>query len=250
MARVAIVTGAGRGIGRAIDDALNARGFDVAAVSLEDHPETVMSGESGRRRGYYCCDLTELSSHEPLLTRIAADLGEPTCLVNNAGVTSLSRGDMLDLTPEGYDRTLSINLRAGFFLTQAFARRLLARPAPAAPASIIFIGSANAEIIGENRPDYCISKAGVAMMAKLYAARLAAAGIAVYEIRPGVIRTDMTRPAQERYDALIAAGGIPMQRWGEAEEIGKVAAALAEGAIPYATGIHIDVGGGLHLHRV
>lgn len=246
MSRVAIVTGAGRGIGLAIAEALSEVGFAVARVSLEEAPEQPVPAGRG---AYYSCDLSELGEHERLLARIAGELGEPECLVNNAGVTSLQRGDLLDLAPESYDRTLGINLRAGFFLTQAFARRRLAR-APGGPGSIVFIGSANAEIIGENRADYCISKAGVAMMSKLFAARLAAHGIAVFEVRPGVIRTAMTQPAAAKYDALLADGGIPMGRWGEPGDVGRAVAALATGAIPYATGIHLDVGGGLQLHRV
>lgn len=253
MNRVAIVTGAGRGIGRAIADALVDVGFKVARLSLEAQPE---AGSIAPGTGaYYSCDVADLASHGRLIEQIAGDLGEPDCLVNNAGVSSLQRGDLLDLSPESYDRTLAVNLRAGFFLTQAFARRRLARAGSQVenevePGSIIFIGSANAEIIGENRADYCISKAGVAMMAKLFAARLAAHGIAVFEIRPGVIRTDMTAPAAAKYDALLANGGIPMGRWGEPSDIGRTVAALATGAIPYATGIHIDVSGGMHLHRV
>ncbi|CAN5222767.1 3-ketoacyl-ACP reductase [soil metagenome] len=249
MSRVAIVTGAGRGIGRAISDALVEAGFIVARVSQEAEP---LAGSIAPGTGaYYSGDVADLTAHARLIARIAEDLGEPDCLVNNAGVTSLQRGDLLDLSPESYDRTLAVNLRAGFFLTQAFARRRLARARDEVePGSIIFIGSANAEIIGENRADYCISKAGVAMMAKLFAARLAADGIAVFEVRPGVIRTEMTAPAAAKYDALLANGGIPMGRWGEPSDIGRTVAALATGAIPYATGIHIDVGGGLHLHRV
>jgi 3-oxoacyl-[acyl-carrier protein] reductase len=245
MTEIALVTGAGRGIGRAIADALAAAGFRVARVSLEDEPEGIPDGDV-----YYRTDVSRIEDHGALLDRIASDLGEPSCLVNNAGVTSLVRGDMLDLTPESYDRTLAINLRAGFFLTQAFARRRLARTMPGTRSSIVFIGSANAEIVGENRADYCVSKAGVAMMAKLFAARLAKDGIAVFEVRPGVIRTEMTRAAAERYDALIEAGGVPMGRWGEPQDIGSVVAALAIGAIPYATGIHVDVGGGIQLHRI
>jgi len=247
MSRVAIVTGAGRGIGRAIAQALAEAGFRVAAVSLEAEPD--YRGGLDDKGAYYSCDVADIAGHEGLLERVAAELGEPECLVNNAGVTSLARGDLLDMSPESYDRTLAINLRAGFFLTQVFARRHLARSA-GRPGSIIFIGSANAEIVGENRADYCISKAGVAMAAKLFAARLAAEGIAVFEVRPGVIRTAMTEPATAKYDSLLADGGIPMRRWGEPGDIGRTVAALASGAIPYATGIHIDVGGGLQLHRV
>lgn len=245
--RVAIVTGAGRGIGAAIAEALAAAGCVVARVSQEPVSEA-RHGPSDAG-AYYSCDVADLTGHDALIERIAVDLGEPECLVNNAGITSRQRGDLLDLSPESFDDTLSVNLRAGFFLTQAFARRRLAR-APGQPGSIVFIGSANAEIIGENRADYCISKAGVGMMAKLFAARLAADGIAVFEVRPGVIRTAMTAPATEKYDALLAAGGIPMQRWGEPSDVGRTVAALVTGAIPYATGIHIDVGGGLQLHRV
>ncbi|KRE09278.1 3-ketoacyl-ACP reductase [Bosea sp. Root381] len=247
MSRVAIVTGAGRGIGLAIAQSLADAGFAVARVSLEAEPEAIDGAEAAG--AYYPCDVAEIGGHAALLERIAADLGEPECLVNNAGVTSLQRGDLLDLGPDSYDRTLAINLRAGFFLTQAFARRRLAE-APGKPGSIVFIGSANAEIVGENRADYCISKAGVAMMGKLFAARLAGEGIAVFEVRPGVIRTAMTAPATAKYDALLAEGGIPMGRWGEPADIGRTVAALASGAIPYATGIHIDVGGGMQLHQV
>lgn len=247
MNRVALVTGAGRGIGKAIADALMQVGFAVARVSLENQRDEPLPGVDNG--AYYTCDVGDIDGHAALLARIAAELGEPECLVNNAGVTSLQRGDLLDLTAEGYDRTFAINLRAGFFLTQAFARRRLAE-APGRTGSIIFVGSANAEIIGENRADYCISKAGVAMMSKLFAARLAAHGIVVFEVRPGVIRTAMTAPATAKYDALLADGGIPMQRWGEPADIGRTVAALATGAIPYATGIHIDVGGGMQLHRV
>jgi 3-oxoacyl-[acyl-carrier protein] reductase len=241
--RVAVVTGAGRGIGLAIARTLAEAGFAVASVSREPCPP-IAGGRS------YEMDVAAIEGHAPLLEQIAADLGEPTCLVNNAGVTSLVRGDLLDLSPESYDRTLGTNLRAGFFLTQAFARRrLLASPA-SSPSSVIFIGSVNAEVVGIERADYCISKAGVAMMSKLFAARLAEAGVAVFEIRPGVIRTDMTRAATARYDAFVGAGGVPQRRWGEPEDVAAAVAALATGAIPYATGIHLDVAGGLQLHRV
>lgn len=249
MTEVAIVTGAGRGIGLAIARGLLDAGFAVARVSMEEQPQD-MPGTASGRHAYYCCDVSDIDGHARLIARIAADLGEPSCLVNNAGVTSLQRGDVLALTPESYDRVLTVNLRAGFFLTQTFARRLIAAPCRVKPASIIFMGSANAEIVGETRADYCISKAGVAMMSKVFAARLARENIAVFEIRPGIVHTDMTLPATERYDAFVAAGGVPMGRWGEPDDIARTVAALATGAIPYATGIHLDIGGGMQLHRV
>ena len=256
MADVAIVTGASRGIGKGIADALGQRGFDVARLGLEPETGITERAASGARSRHYQCDVSDIVAFDVILARIATDLGEPSCLVNNAGVTSLQRGDILDVSPESYDRTMGINLRGGFFLTQAFARRFLAQGSGDGKTkatfrgTVIFIGSVNAEIVGENRADYCISKAGVGMMAKLFAARLARSGLAVFEIRPGIIRTDMTRPATERYDALIADGLVPMGRWGEPEDVGETVAALACGALPYATGIHIDVGGGLQLHRL
>ena len=170
------------------------------------------------------------------------------CLVNNAGVTSHVRGDVLDLAPDSFDHVMAVNLRGTFFLTQAVARRMAARPTKAF-RSIVTIGSANAEIVGENRADYCMSKAALAMMSKIFAARLAPLGIAVFEVRPGIIRTAMTAPAAERYDGFIAAGGVPMGRWGEPADIAAAVAALARGNI-LPTGIAVDVGGGLNLHRL
>lgn len=244
---VAIVTGAGRGIGRAIALALSKAGYRVATVSRENgegRPDMVPPG--GR---YYQADIADIETHAGLFDQIGTDLGIATCLVNNAGITSKHRGDLLELQPDSYDATLGVNLRAGFFLSQAFAKRLIAAALPGLK-SLIFIGSANAEIVGENRADYCISKAGVGMMNKLFAARLAEHQIGVFEIRPGIIHTDMTTPAIPKYDPFIASGGVPLKRWGEPEDIAAVVVTLATGALPYTTGIHVDVGGGLQLYRI
>jgi 3-oxoacyl-[acyl-carrier protein] reductase len=203
----------------------------------------------GRRALYYRFDLADLDRHGDLLDQIEHDLGPLACLVNNAGVSSLVRGDLLELTPESFDRSVAINLRGTFFLTQAVARRMLAAASPDL-RSIVTISSANAEIVGENRGDYCMTKAALTMMNKLFASRLAEAGIASFEVRPGIIRTDMTAPAFERYDALIRSGGVPMRRWGHADDVGTCVATLACGGLPFATGTHVDVGGGLQLHRV
>jgi NAD(P)-dependent dehydrogenase (short-subunit alcohol dehydrogenase family) len=252
---VALVTGAGRGIGLAISGRLAQSGFKVAMASLEDRPDGLPSlgnqaeGEAVR---YYRFDLAELDSHERLLDNIQEDLGEITCLVNNAGVSSLARGDLLDLGPESFDRSVAVNLKGTFFLTQAVARRLVRRATSDNNLTrcIITISSANAEIVGENRGDYCITKAGLAMMTKLFAARLAEVGIAVFEVRPGIIATEMTLPATARYDQLIEAGIVPMRRWGKPDDVATTVATLARGDIPFSTGIHLDIGGGLQIHRV
>jgi 3-oxoacyl-[acyl-carrier protein] reductase len=247
MARMALVTGAGRGIGYAIGRALAAQGFDVALASLE--PEApALDGFGGRAR-YYPFDLADLGQHANLLDRIERDLGPVTCLINNAGVSSMARGDLLDLSPESFDRSVAVNLRGTFFLSQAVARRMLATSSEH-PRTLVTIGSVNAEIVGENRGDYCMTKAALAMMNKLFASRLAEAGIACFELRPGIIETDMTAPAFARYDPFIKAGGVPMRRWGQVEDIGTAVATLACGGLPYATGSHIDIGGGMQLHRV
>jgi 3-oxoacyl-[acyl-carrier protein] reductase len=251
---VALVTGAGRGIGLAISAELLHSGFKVAMASLEESPDC-WPGPSNVTRDasarYYQSDLADLTGHEGLLDRIEKDLGAITCLVNNAGVSSLVRGDLLDISPESFDRSVAVNLRGTFFLTQAVARRLVAAGHEGPPTrSIITISSANAEIVGENRGDYCITKAGLAMMTKLFASRLAGAGISVFEVRPGIIATRMTAPASDRYNQLIEAGGVPMRRWGTPDDVATAVATLARGDIPFATGIHLDIGGGLQIHRV
>jgi NAD(P)-dependent dehydrogenase (short-subunit alcohol dehydrogenase family) len=247
MARIALVTGAGRGIGYAIGRALAAQGFDMALASLE--AEAPALDAFGGRARYYPFDLADLGQHAGLLDRIERDLGPVTCLVNNAGVSSLVRGDLLELTPESFDRSVAVNLRGTFFLSQAVARRMLAAPSEHL-RTLVTISSANAEIVGENRGDYCMTKAALAMMNKLFASRLAEAGIACFEVRPGIIETDMTAPAFARYDPFIQAGGVPMRRWGQVDDIGTAVATLACGGLPYATGSHIDIGGGMQLHRV
>jgi NAD(P)-dependent dehydrogenase (short-subunit alcohol dehydrogenase family) len=251
---IALVTGAGSGIGLAISGRLLESGFKVAMASLEERPEGLLREMSLTREEmvrYYQFDLADLGSHEELLNTVRKDIGEVTCLVNNAGVSSLVRGDLLNLSPESFDRSVAVNLRGTFFLTQTVARSLVLQTSDGKlTRSIITISSANAEIVGENRGDYCITKAGLAMMTKLFASRLAGAGIAVFEIRPGVMATEMTLPAFERYNQFIEAGGVPMRRWGTPDDVAMVVATLARGDVPFATGIHLDVGGGLQIHRV
>jgi NAD(P)-dependent dehydrogenase (short-subunit alcohol dehydrogenase family) len=159
----------------------------------------------------------------------------------------------LELTSESFDRSVATNLRGTFFLTQAVARAMIARKATSETSryrSIVTITSANAEIVGLNRGDYCMTKAAVSMMSKLFAARLAQDEIHVFEVRPGIIRTDMTEPATETYDRFIENDGVPLKRWGTSEDIGTTVATIALGRLPFATGEVLNVGGGLHLHRV
>lgn len=253
---VALVTGAAGGIGRAIAQHLFDAGFHVALADRVPVPPLAgdLTGDTGRWMALHL-DLADLASHDGVLDRIEQAWGPVDCLVNNAGVTSLVRGDMLELTVESFDRSIGINLRGTFFLTQAVGKRMATAHSPLgeAPArwrSVITISSSNAEIVGDNRADYCISKAGLAMMNKLFASRLGEYGIGVYEIRPGIIHTDMTRPAIEKYDRLVAQGGVPMGRWGEPDDVASAVLALAQGHMNYATGIAIDIAGGLQLYRI
>jgi NAD(P)-dependent dehydrogenase (short-subunit alcohol dehydrogenase family) len=248
MRPVALVTGARRGIGRASCVALAQQGFDIIALDLEPCEETA---EAVAAAGGACVtdrlDIADIDAHAPLLAR----LGGIECLVNNAGVGALRRGDLLEVSPDSWDRAMAINARGTFFLTQAVARRMLAPEAPRrGPRSILCISSANATLVSPDRGEYCASKTAVSMIARLFALRLAEHDIAVHEIRPGVIRTDMTAPVAERYSQRIAEGLSPIRRWGEAEEVGRAIAALASGAIPFSTGDAFHLDGGLHMGRL
>ncbi|MGH8714830.1 MAG: 3-ketoacyl-ACP reductase [Casimicrobiaceae bacterium] len=253
----ALITGGGRGIGRAIGKALAAAGFDIAIVSVEKADEAAESladiRSLGRNALYVQQDIADVALHAALVEGICNRLGAIACLVNNAGVTSLRRGDMLELSAESFDRCVDVNLRGTFFLTQAVARAMVGADASGAVStyrSIVTITSANAEIIGLNRADYCMTKAGLSMASKLFAARLAQHAIHVFELRPGIIRSDMTAPASATYDRLIENDGVPLHRWGTPDDVGTTVATIALGRLPFATGEILNVGGGLHLHRV
>ncbi|MFI5012829.1 MAG: 3-ketoacyl-ACP reductase [Hyphomicrobiales bacterium] len=251
--RRVFVTGGRRGIGRAIAYAFAEAHYDVAINDLTDDAATreTLDGlaSRGAKAHFVQGDVGDLEGHEALIARAFEALGGLDVLVNNAGISVRKRGDMLEATQESFDRLMATNLRGPFFLTQAIARRWL-RETAAHPRSIINIASANAHMASIDRAEYCLSKAGVAMMTKLYAVRLAEAAIGVFEIRPGVIRTDMTAVASERYDRLIAEGLTPVRRWGEPEDIGGVAVALAGGQFHFSTGEIVHVDGGLHIARL
>jgi 3-oxoacyl-[acyl-carrier protein] reductase len=249
----ALVTGGRQGIGRGIALALARDGWDIVINDvIEDGAvaETLHAiGALGGQRAFVRGDVADLAGHAALVDAAFGCFGGVDALVNNAGVSVRTRGDLLDVAPDSFDRLMDINLRGPFFLTQTVARRWLTET-PRQARSIINIASMNSTIVAPDRAEYCLSKAGVSMMTQLFAVRLAEAGIAVFEIRPGVIRTAMTAVATARYDKLIAEGISPIRRWGEPADIGAVAASLASGGFHFSTGEVIHVDGGLHIARL
>jgi NAD(P)-dependent dehydrogenase (short-subunit alcohol dehydrogenase family) len=248
MKGTALVTGARRGIGKAIAVALAEDGFDVAVcdLALSDELMAVKSEieAAGCKAVAVAGDISALGDHSRIFNEAEAVLGPLTTLVNNAGVSVMSRGDLLDVSAESYDRCLRVNTRGTFFLTQEFSRRLLTVSSDA-HRSIVTVSSANAIAPSIARGEYCISKAGVSMMSKLFAARLSDDGIGVYEIQPGFIETEMTAPSKTKYDKLIAEGLTVIKRWGKPEEVARIALTLASGLLPYTSGQIIQADAGL-----
>ena len=254
MTKTAIVTGASRGIGHAIALALAEEGFDIAAVALPDADRMAELGRqvsaAGRRFETYELDLASLADHQAILDRIAGAFGHVECLVNNAGVSVLRRGDLLDVTADSYDRCFDVNTRGTFFWTQAVARRMAgAEAAPGTVRSIVFVTSSNAVAATVERGEYCMSKTAASMAARLFAVRLARHGIGVYEVQPGLILTEMTEPARAKYDALIEAGALVEPRWGRPDDVARVVRTMAAGLLPYTAGQEVRVDGGLLLTR-
>jgi NAD(P)-dependent dehydrogenase (short-subunit alcohol dehydrogenase family) len=251
--RTALITGASRGIGRATALALAQDGFDIAAVALPDADRmAALAAEieaGGRRFAAYALDLADLSAHASILDDIFTNFGAVHCLVNNAGVSVLSRGDLLDVSVESYDRCFDVNTRGTFFFTQAVARRMLQAIPGDWHRSIVFVTSSNAVAATVERGEYCMSKTALSMAAKLFAIRMAAHGVGVYEVQPGLILTEMTEPSKAKYDRLIADGVLVDQRWGQPEDVAKVVRSLAAGHLAYSPGQAIRVDGGLLLTR-
>lgn len=250
-APVALVTGASRGIGRAVAVALAQAGFDIAALSRSSaaRPDELPPHRRWQALG---ADIADVDGHDAIIQAVIGDFGRLDLFVSNAGIAPDQRRDILDTTPESYDRVMGTNLRGAFFLAQKAARCLVAckRFVDDAHPRMVFIGSVSASTSSVSRAEYCISKAGLGMAARVFADRLAAEGIPVFEVRPGIIHTDMTAPVAARYDAAIADGLVPLRRWGEPDDVAKVVVALARGDFDYATGSVIDVGGGLHIPRL
>lgn len=244
----ALITGGQQGIGLGIARALAGAGFrlTLAAEQPEDAPAVAEAlARLGPDARYLRHDLADLSAIPALM----AAAGPVDTFVSNAGVPARIRGDMLELTPGNWDWTLSINLRGAFFLAQAVARQMLAAPS-AHYRSLIFVTSISAEAVSIERAEYCISKAGAAMMARLFAARLAPHGIGAYELRPGIIATPMTAAVAGQYSERIAGGLVPMGRWGQPGDVGSIVLPLARGELAFATGATIPVDGGLSIPRL
>jgi NAD(P)-dependent dehydrogenase (short-subunit alcohol dehydrogenase family) len=252
---VAVVTGGRRGIGRAICRELAVHGFDIAIsdVIFDDNGREIVEDirSLGRRSEFFTLDIAKTSDHQAFIRNVLARLGPVSCLVNNAGIQVPVRGDLLDVTEDVFDEILGVNLRGTFFLTKVFAREMsLATPAPGEERSIIFITSANAAMASPEKGAYCVSKSALSMASQLFALRLAEHGVRVHEIRPGLIRTDMTAGVFEKYSRQIEQGISAIKRWGEPEDIARCVSALATGRVPFTTGDVFNIGGGLHIERL
>ena len=253
--RVALVTGASRGIGRAIAIELGRIGLDVLINYRTNTAEAERTAEEiktvGGRGEIFAADVGNDDDRQRLVTFARARFGRLDLLVNNAGIAPEKRVDLLETSAQSFDRLLNVNLKGPFFLSQLVARWMIEQKnLPNYAPAIVNIGSVSAYAASPERAEYCIAKAGMAMMTKVFAARLAEKGINVYEIRPGVIATDMTAAVKEKYDKQIADGLTPIKRWGTPEDVGRAVAAIAAGSFPFSTGEVINVDGGFHLRRL
>lgn len=249
-APVALVTGAARGIGAAIAAELAKCGYDVAVLDMIDATATVAAIEAAGRKGLALTgDVTSAGDRAAALKKIEDRFGRLDMLVNNAGVAPKVRADILEATEESYDRVMTINVKGPYFLTQAVANWMIRqrKDRPETFMNIVNISSMSAYTASVGRGEYCLSKAGVSMATKLWAARLAEFGINVYEIRPGIIATDMTSAVKDKYDKLIAEGITPIKRWGYPADIAAAVGACARGHLAFSTGEVINVDGGYHL---
>jgi NAD(P)-dependent dehydrogenase (short-subunit alcohol dehydrogenase family) len=254
--RVALVTGGSRGIGLGIAEALADSGVDLAINGVRAPEEVADVVSALRKRGadaqYIRGDVGATHDRKAIVDAVRAKFGRLHVLVNNAGVAPNVRADILDATEESFDRLIGINLKGPYFLTQLAARWMIEqrRANPSFTGVVVNISSVSATEVSINRGDYCISKAGIAMATQLWAHRLAEFDIAVYEIRPGIIHTDMSAAVAENYDRLIANGLTVENRWGEPDDVGRAVAMLARGELSYATGNVLKIDGGLTLRRL
>ena len=249
--KVALVTGASYGIGFAIATAMANCGAKIVFNDIKQ--ELVDKGlaaykEAGIDAHGYVCDVTNEDAVNEMVKKITAEVGHINVLVNNAGVAPEKRMDLLEMTEESYDRVVSINAKGTLFFTQAVARQMCTQEIIGSKrGTIINISSCSAEVVSRSRGEYCISKAGISMITKLFAERLAGDGILVHEVRPGIISTDMTSAVKDKYDRLIREGCFPIARWGKPEDVANAVSALAGDGFLYTTGNYIDIDGGYHI---
>ena len=254
--RVALITGASRGIGRGIAVEVARVGYDVLVnyrTNREAAEQTKACVEKdGRRAAIFQADVADLQAAERLVRYTVETFGRIDLLVNNAGIAPKVRADILEANPESFDEVLSTNLRGPYFLTQAVSNRMIEmiREGILTAPKIVTISSISAYTASTSRGEYCVSKAGVGMLTKLFSDRLAEYGITVNEIQPGLIQTDMTGAVRDKYDTLISEGLTPIRRWGMPEDVGRAVAAIASGYFDFTTGAAIPVDGGFHLRRL
>lgn len=252
----ALVTGASRGIGLLIARQLGLDGMRVGVVGTgpeEKYPEATKTlREANVDYCWFSGNIGNSEDRRRIVQQAISELGEIRVLVNNAGVAPKQRADILEMTEESYDYVMDINTRGTMFLTQLVAKHMLGLPMEGRckRGTIVNISSCSAEVVSLNRGEYCISKAGVSMLTKLYAKRLAGEFIMVHEVRPGVIATDMTSKVTEKYDQLIADGAFPIARWGTAQDVADMVSILCSDRITYTTGNYIDVDGGFHIREL
>ena len=254
--RAALVTGAGRGIGRGIALGLAERGWAVVVNYRSDAEAATETArlvmQAGGRGAAVQADISDPADRARLVAGTLERFGRIDLLVNNAGIAPRQRVDILEVSETSYDEVMAVNLKGPFFLTQRVAKAMigLIEAGTIERPKIVNVGSLSAYTSSPSRGEYCLSKAGVAMMTALYADRLAEFGIHVYEIRPGIIETDMTRVVREKYDGLIAKGLTPIRRWGQPDDVARAVVAIAEEYLPFSTGEVINVDGGFHLRRL
>ena len=254
--QVALVTGGSRGIGFGIAECLAKEGYDLAINGVRDESKVADALEALRSIGVkvvYCAgDISSEKARQGILEKVKSEFGRLNVLVNNAGVAPKERNDVLKTTEESFDFVIGTNLKGTFFLSQLAANWMIEQKSQDSTfrASIINVTSISSTVASTNRGEYCIAKAGLSMVTQLFAARLGAYQIPVYEIRPGIITTDMTSGVKDKYDKLFSEGLAIQERWGEPSDIGKAAASLVRGDFPYSTGQVIMVDGGMTLQRL
>lgn len=255
-AKTALVTGGTRGIGLGIAECLAREGYNLALNGVRE--EAAVADVLARLRGlgaqvlYGQADISDEKARFGMLAFLRDRFGRLDLLVNNAGIAPRQRADILDASAESFDRLIAVNLKGPYFLTQAVARWMIEQKAadPHFAGAIVFVTSVSAAAVSTNRGDYCVTKAGLSMAAALWATRLGEHNIPVYEIRPGIVRTDMTAGVADQYDHMIADGRLVEPRWGTPEDVGRAVAMLARGDLPYATGQILRLDGGLSLPRL